>query len=116
MDILYHHLNSTVFLTTVALLMTIISYILKSTLFCGTCCKNLALCFHYRLASQERQVGFTSNIGIVRPTLRKDLPVKNTELSEIIVEKADSTLVTTSPAPTPPSPKTDKKKESYSII
>ena len=114
MDFYLHHINSTVFLTTLALLLTIISYILKSTIFCGRCCKSLALCFHYNLPSQDQHVGFTSNIGIVKPILRKSLPV--TELSEIIVEKADTSFLTTSPTSSLSSPKPEKKKDSYSFI
>ena len=116
MDFYLHHLNSTVFLTTVALLMTIVSYLLKSTIFCGNHCKSLALCFHYKLPSQHQQIGFTSNVGLIKPILKENLPVKKTELSEIIIEKADYNILKTPPVSSPSSPQADKKKDSYSII
>ena len=106
MDLYLHHLNSTVFLTTVALVLTIVSYLLKSTIFCGNYCKSLGFCFQYNLPTQQ-QIGYSSNLGR-SPILRNNLPATETELSEIIVERQSKI---TSPTLT----ESKKEKDNYSI-
>ena len=94
MDLYLHHLSSTAFLTTVALLLTILSLVLKHLVFCGSCCKKLAYCFQYKLPSHSYP-GYISHLGSNK-TILKNLPVENIELSEIVIDPIKTLTVATS--------------------
>ena len=114
MDYYLHHLNSTVFLSSVALLLTILSYLIKNLIFCGNCCRSWSYCFKYNLPTQDQHLGYISNFENFKPIVRTNHPVTNVDLKEIIIDPVDIGYISASSPPLTAS--TSNKKDSYSII
>ena len=114
MDYYLHHLNSTVFLTTIALVLTIISYLCKNIVFCGNFCKKVSVCFKYKIPSRNLS-GYTSNLQFGKPLLKQNL-TEVSELKEVVVDLP--TLESpggTTPTTLQSSPATKNTIERYSI-
>ena len=110
MDYYLHHLNSTVFLSSVAIGLTILSYLLKNLIFCGNCCRSWAYCFKYNLPSHDH-FGHISNFEDYKPIVKQSYSVTNSDLKEIIVDPVN--IENRTPAPVQ---NTQNKKDTYSII
>ena len=86
MDYYLHHLNSTVFLTTIALVLTIISYLCKNIVFCGNFCKRVSICFKYKIPSRNL-TGYPSNSQFGKPILKQNL-TEVSKLEEVVVDSS----------------------------
>ena len=114
MDYYLHHLNSTVFLTTIALVLTILSYLCKNIVFCGNLCKKVSICFKYKIPSRDL-LGCNSNLQFEKPIIKKNL-TEVSELEEVVVNPSTAKgQGGTTPVVLQSSPTTKNTIERYSI-